>query len=74
MKNEILSILRNVRHNIDFTSSENFILDGFLDSYDIIVLVAELENKYNFTIDENDIVPEYFISIDSIISLINKYK
>lgn len=74
MNNEIFEILKQIRNNVDFNSSSNFILDGFLDSFDITVLVAELENKFNFTIDENDIIPEYFTSIDTIIELVNKYK
>ena len=70
MKNEILEILRETRPESDFSISDNFINEALLDSFDIVVLVDELENKFGVKIDGAEILPENFVSIDAIIRLI----
>ena len=72
MNEEILAILAELRPEFDFTESEDFVMDGFLDSFDIISLTSILEEKYKITIDGLDILPENFASVDSIIALIEK--
>lgn len=72
MNEEILAILAEIRPEFDFTESEDFVMDGFLDSFDIISLTSILEEKYRITIDGLDILPENFASVDSIIALIKK--
>ncbi len=70
--NEILAMLAELRPEFDFTESEDFIMDGLLDSFDIISLVSMLEEKYNVKIDGLDIVPENFASINAITTLVKK--
>lgn len=72
MNEEILAILAELRPEFDFTESEDYVMDGFLDSFDIISLTSILEEKYSITIDGLDILPENFASVDSIIALIDK--
>ena len=72
MKEEIKSILEEIRPEFDFDDSDNFIEDGMLDSFDIVSLVSMIEEKYSVSIDGLDIVPENFASVDAIIELINK--
>ncbi len=68
----ILEILNNVRPDADFAGSNNFIDDGFLDSFDVVALVTELDEKFGISIDGLDIVPENFQNIESIKSLLAK--
>lgn len=70
--NEILAMLAELRPEFNFTESEDFIMDGLLDSFDIISLVSMLEEKYNVKIDGLDIVPENFASINAITTLVKK--
>lgn len=69
----ILTILYNIRPEFDFVSSSNFIVDGILDSFDLITLIAKLEQVYNISIDGMDIVPENFRNVAAIENLLNKY-
>ena len=73
MSNTILEILNSIRPEVDFESSINFIEDGYLDSLDIIILVAELEKNFNISISGELIIPENFSSITSIQTLVNKF-
>ena len=74
MKEEILEMLAELRPEFDFTDSDDFVMDGMLDSFDIISLTNMIEEKYNIKIDGLDIVPENYSSVDSIEALINKTK
>lgn len=74
MKEEILEILQNIREDGDFEHSKDFIEDGFLDSFEIVNLVSELEDKFQIEIRGTDIVPEHFTNLDTIAQLVKKYQ
>ena len=74
MKEKILNILKDIRPEFDFTASLNFIADGLLDSFDIVTLVSELEDNFDVLIDGEDVIPENFDSIESIMNIIQKSK
>ena len=44
-----------------------------LDSFDIIVIISELEEKFDIVIDGDQILPENLDSIDAITNLVNKF-
>ena len=73
MHNKIYLILENIRPEVDFRSTTNFISEGYLDSFDIVSLVAAIDEEYNISIDGTDILPENFETIDSISSLVTKF-
>lgn len=68
----IYKILNDLRPEFNFKESKNFIEDGLLDSFDIVTLVSELEEKYNIMIDALDILPENFETVDAIAAVIKK--
>lgn len=72
MNEVIQDMLAELRPEFDFNDSEDFVMDGLLDSFDIISLSNMLEEKYNITIDGLDIVPENFASVDAIAALVQK--
>lgn len=72
MKKKILAILEEIRPEFDYTESSDFIEDGYLDSFDMVTLVASLEDKFGIVIDGIDIVPENFNSLESIVKLLEK--
>lgn len=67
-------VLNEIRPEFDFTTSEDFIGDGMLDSFDVITLVAELDKTYGICIAGVDIVPENFLNIRSLEKLVQKYR
>lgn len=74
MKQEIIEILKEIRPEFDFDENMNFVEMGMLDSFDMVILVNSLEEKYNIVIDGLDILPENFATVDAIETLINKQK
>ncbi len=69
---EIYAILKEVRPEYDFKGSEDYVEDGFLDSFDIITIVSMLEEKYHIQIDGLDIIPDNFCTAAAIIGLLKK--
>lgn len=72
MNNDIMEMLTELRPEFDFSDSDDFIMDGLLDSFDIISLTSMIEEKYKISIDGLDIVPENYSSVKSILELIKK--
>lgn len=70
--NEITTILKTIRPELDFSQSKDFIKDGLLDSFDMVALVTALDKKYNISIQGVDIVPENFQNIGTIEALLGK--
>lgn len=71
-KEKIYDLLQEIRPEIDFTESSDYISDGLLDSYDILELISGLVDTYQVDIDPLDIVPENFHNIDTIWQLVNQ--
>lgn len=72
MNEQIYDMLTELRPEFDYRDSENFIEDGLLDSFDIVSLIAMLEEKFSIKVDGLDIVPENFLSVDAIAALVEK--
>jgi acyl carrier protein len=70
----IAEILKGIRPDVDFSASTNFVKDGFLDSLDVIRLVAELDETYSISIQGEDIVSKNFVDLQSIEKLVAKVK
>jgi len=72
MKKEVIRILNEIRPEFDFNEDVNFIEQGMLDSFDIVLLVTRLDEKFGTSIDGMDILPENFSTIDTIVKLLEK--
>lgn len=68
----VLEILKDVQPDFDFEEGVDFIEKGYLDSFDVVTLVSELEDKFGVSISALEILPENFASVKNICALINK--
>lgn len=66
----LISILRELHPERDFSGDERLIDDGILDSLDIVALVTDINAEYSISIGAEDIVKENFATRDDIIKLI----
>ena len=75
MKEKIIDILTEIRPEFEFNESiANFMEAGYLDSFDIISIVVDLETAFDVKISGAFIVPENFKSVDAIANLIQASK
>lgn len=72
MNEKILKILKEIRPEFDFDGVEDFFEDGMLDSFDLVTLISELDKNFDIHIDGMDIVPENFMNVAAIESLLKK--
>ena len=72
MDDIIKDILIDTRPEYDFETDNDFLEAGMLDSFDVITIVTELEEKFAVLIDGEDIIPENFSSIEAIRHLVEK--
>jgi acyl carrier protein len=70
--NQLETLLATIRPEVDFTASTDFIGDGLLDSFDLVTLVAALDQAYGISIPGTDILPENFQNLEAITALLRK--
>lgn len=69
---KLLSILQEIRPDVDFVNEKKLIDDAILDSFDIISIVSELNEAYNIEIDVEDLEPDNFNTVEAMLELIEK--
>jgi len=69
----VVEVLKGIRPEFDFATSEDFIADGMLDSFDVITLISELDQSYGISIAGTDILPENVKNLAAITQLLRKY-
>ena len=67
-----MSILTDLRPDVDFENEEKLIDDGVLDSFDIVSLVSELNSEFDIEINVMDLEPENFNTVEAMLELIVK--
>lgn len=68
-KEGIVSALKSVKGG-DFQERHDLVYGGFLDSFELIMLIEELERRFQIHIPLEHISPEEFDNIDSIYEII----
>ena len=71
---ELLELLKSVRRDVDFENETELIDDGILDSFDVVAIISEIDDKYDVQIRINELDPENFNSVAAIWELIKKLK
>ena len=72
MKDRILDILKEIRPESDFADSTDYLTDGLLDSFDMVILVEALDKSFGISIEGTEIIPENFTNVDTIQNLLAK--
>ena len=70
----LLEILQEMHDDVDFSTHETLIDDSVIDSFDIITLIAEIDDRIGVTIPAEELVPENFNSYAAINALIDRLK
>jgi len=68
----LLEILQEMHDDIDFSTHESLIDDKVIDSFDIITLIAEIDDRIGVTIPAEELVPENFNSYSAMLALIER--
>ena len=55
---ELLELLEDIKPTVDFRTCTGLIDDGYLDSFDILSIVSELNDAFGIEISPVDIIPD----------------
>ena len=69
---DLLEILRELHPDVDFETCTTLIDDKILDSFDIVSLIAEIDNTFDVAVPAEEIVPENFNSAEAIWAMIER--
>ena len=67
---KLMRILSELSSDIDFETEDALIDGGLLDSFDIVTLVAEIDDAFGIEIPAEALIPENFNSAKAIFALI----
>lgn len=71
-RQRLLALLQDVRDDVDFAGETALIQNGLIDSLDITVLIAAIDDAFGTHIRVADIEPENFDSVDAMLRLIRQ--
>ena len=69
---EIIEILSGLHPDIDFETEDNLVDSKILDSFDIVSLIAEINDNFDIAISAEEITPENFNSAQNIWALVER--
>lgn len=74
VKTKIINILKSRKTDVEIPddTSVNLLDSGVIDSFDIVDLIGEIEERFGLEVDGDDIIPENFESVDAIAKLISR--
>ena len=71
---ELLELLEDIKPTVDFRTCTGLIDDGYLDSFDILSIVSELNDAFGIEISPVDIIPENFNSAKALWNMVERLK
>lgn len=69
---ELLTILNEIQPDVDYLHCDDLIDGHYLDSLDILSLVAEIEDTFDITVPTVEIIPDNFNSAQSLWAMIQR--
>lgn len=70
MREKVIEILCEINNEIKDNLEVDLLAAGFIDSFEIVNLVVELEEAFDMEIDPELVVPENFQTVDAIVELV----
>ena len=71
---KLYTLLEEIRPDVDFRNITTLVTDGFIDSFDIVSIIASIEDEFAVEIPVDSMVAENFESAAEIMNLVNGVK
>ena len=69
---EIVAILKELHPDVDYDTNTSLVDDRIIDSFDIISIVAEIDDRLDVQIPAEEIIPENFNSAAALAALVKR--
>ena len=70
----LLEILSEIKEDVDFASCTTLVDDGILDSFDILQIIAALNDEYDISIPASEIMPQNFNSAEALYQMVQRLR
>lgn len=74
MKEKLISILAELKPEVNFETEKELVDRGIIDSFDVVMLSGDIMESFGIELEPEDVVPENFNSVEAMITLIKKRK
>ncbi len=71
---ELLTLLQEIRPDVDFVNETELVDDGILDSMDIVSIISEIDDRFGVQIRITELDPDNFNSAENLWKLIEELK
>lgn len=72
MKEKILEMVRLVNPDVPENPNVKLIDEGYIDSFGVYMILAQIELDYGITVDENEMEYNNFKDINSIVDYVSR--
>ena len=69
---EIIAILKELHPDVDYETNKALVDNRVIDSFDIISIVAEIDDRLDVQIPAEEIIPENFNSAEALAALVKR--
>ena len=69
---ELIEILEDINPEVDYSACENLVDDGILTSFELVLLVTQINDSFGVSIPPSGIVPENFNSAAAMFQMIRR--
>lgn len=70
----LLEILNDIKEDIDYEKIEDLVDGEYLDSFDILQIISEVEDEYGISVPASEINPENFNSVKGLWDMIQRLR
>lgn len=74
IKKEVIKLLKDMSEIKDINEGSELKNDLFFDSMEMVMLMIELEDKFNIEIDEADMDPDSLKTVGDVVYLVERYE
>ena len=73
-KEQLLAILKEVKPTKNLENVTDIIEGGYIDSFELMSLIASFNEKFGVEIGLEEMIPENFNSVDSMIKMLDRLR
>ena len=70
-REQVLAILKDIKPTKNLDNVTDIIENGYIDSFELMSLVAKLSEKFGIEITIEELVPENFNTVDAISKMVD---
>ena len=72
MREMVLRVLTDIRPDIDFETETGLVSEGILESFDLLTIIASLQDEAGIEISNREITAANFDSPDAMVQLVER--